>query len=309
MPIKFFFLKQVTISNPFITLIVLDYGAIIQKLLVKDDEGRYTNVVVGFDYPSQYRNDNASLGACIGRYAGRISKGGFTLDRKSYPLFNEKGVHLHGGKEGFGKKYWTIEEVHKGDEPYVRLSYFSKHLEEGYPGNLKVTVTYKISNNELHIIHEATTDFTTVVNLTNHSYFKLDNENSIDHYFLKLNCPKIVETHENLLPTGKLTPIKDTPFDFSTERQIGDTRLDTPFATDDHSSFVAMVYSTKSGISMEVNTNQRGVVIYTPQHFPAICFETQNFPDAPNHPNFPSSVLRPSETYRNASIFKFDLVT
>ncbi|MGB5436575.1 MAG: aldose epimerase family protein [Maribacter sp.] len=302
-------MKQVTISNPFITLIVLDYGAIIQKLLVKDDEGRYTNVVVGFDYPSQYHNDKASLGACIGRYAGRISKGGFTLDRKTYPLFNEKGVHLHGGKEGFSKKYWTIEEVHKGDEPFVRLSYFSKHLEEGYPGNLKVTVTYKISNNELHIIHEATTDFTTVVNLTNHSYFKLDNENGIDHYFLKLNCPKIVETHENLLPTGKLTPVKDTPYDFSSERQIGATRLDTPFATDDHSSFAAMVYSTKSGISMEVNTNQRGVVIYTPQHFPAICFETQNFPDAPNHPNFPSSVLRPSETYRNASIFKFDLVT
>ncbi|NNK76169.1 MAG: galactose mutarotase, partial [Maribacter sp.] len=126
-------MKQVTISNPFITLIVLDYGAIIQKLLVKDNEGRYTNVVVGYDYPSKYHSDTISLGACVGRYAGRISKGGFTLDRKNYSLYTEGGIHLHGGKEGFGKKNWTIEGVKHGDEPFVRLSYLSKHLEEGYP--------------------------------------------------------------------------------------------------------------------------------------------------------------------------------
>ena len=308
-PLNHISLKQVTISNPFITLIVLDYGAIIQKLLVKDDEGRFTNVVVGYDFPSEYLKDTASLGACVGRYAGRISNAGFTLDGKNYPLYNEGGIHLHGGKEGFGKKYWTIEKVGQGDDPFVRLSYLSKHLEEGYPGNLKATVTYKISNNELHIIHKATSDFTTVVNMTNHSYFKLDKENNIDHYYLKLNCPKIVETHRNLLPTGKLTPVNGTPYDFRSERQIGLTRFDTPFATDDDSSFAAMAYSTKSGISMEVNTNQRGLVVYTPPQFPAICFETQNFPDAPNQPHFPSSVLKPGATYRNASIFKFDLVT
>lgn len=302
-------MKQVTISNPFITLIVLDYGAIIQKLLVKDNEGRYTNVVVGYDYPSEYLSDTISLGACVGRYAGRISNGGFTLDRKNYSLHTEGGVHLHGGKEGFGKKYWRIEEVNHGDEPYVRLSYLSKHLEEGYPGNLKATVTYKISNNELHIIHEATTDFTTVVNLTNHSYFKLDSENIIDHYYLKLNCPEVVETNKNLLPTGKLIPVVGTKYDFLSEQQIGLTRLDTPFSTDDHSSFAAMLSSKKSGISMEVSTNQRGMVVYTPTGLPAICFETQNFPDAPNHDHFPSSILRPRETYRNASVFKFDLVT
>ncbi|MBD0779178.1 galactose mutarotase [Maribacter sp. ANRC-HE7] len=302
-------MKQVTISNPFITLIVLDYGAIIQKLLVKDDEGRYTNVVVGYDYPSKYPNDTRSLGACVGRYAGRISNGGFNLDWKNYPLPSVNGIHLHGGKEGFAKKYWTVEEIAHGDEPFVRLSYMSKHLEEGYPGNLKATVTYKIRNNELFIIHEATTDLTTVVNMTNHSYFKLDREDSIDHYFLRLNCPKVLETNTNLLPTGKVLPVEGTEFDFKSVRQIGQTRLDTPFATDDNSSFAAMVYSKKSGISMEVNTNQRGLVVYTPNSFPAICFETQNFPDAPNQPHFPSSVLRPNETYRNATIFKFDLVT
>jgi aldose 1-epimerase len=302
-------LKQVTISNPFITLIVLDYGAIIQKLLVKDHEGIYTNVVVGYDYPSQYPDDTKSLGACCGRFAGRISNGGFALDQKNYSLYTEGGIHLHGGKVGFNKKKWTIEEVNHGDEPFVKLSYLSKHLEEGYPGNLKATITYKLSNNELHIIHEATTDMTTVVNLTNHSYFKLDDENSIDHYYLKLNCPEVVETKTNLLPTGKLIPVKGTKYDFLSEQQIGLTRLDTPFATDDHSSFTAMLSSKKSGISMEVSTNQPGMVVYTPANFSAICFETQNFPDAPNNKHFPSSILRPKETYRNASVFKFDLVT
>lgn len=306
---KFISLKQVTISNPFITLIVLDYGAIIQKLLVKDNEGRSTNVVVGYEYPSKYPEDTSFLGACVGRFAGRISKGGFDLDRKNYPLYTEGGIHLHGGKEGFGKKYWTIEEVNHGSEPFVRLSYFSKHLEEGYPGNLKATVTYKISNNELHVIHEATTDLTTVVNMTNHSYFKLDNENIIDHYYLKLNCPEIVETKKNLLPTGQTTPVKGTKYDFLSEQQIGLTRLDTPFIKDKYSSFGAIVSSKKSGISMEVSTNQPAMVVYTPANFPAICFETQNFPDAPNNAHFPSSILRPGETYHNASIFKFDLVT
>lgn len=301
-------MKQVTISNPFITLIVLDYGAIIQKLLVKDNEGRYTNVVVGYDFPSKYYKDTASLGACVGRYAGRISNGGFTLDGKNYSLPTENGVHLHGGKEGFSKKTWKIEEVNHDDEPFVRMSYLSKHLEEGYPGNLKVMVTYKLKNNELLITHEATTDFSTVINLTNHSYFKLDDELDIDHYSLKLNCPKVIETRENLLPTGRIIPVEGTEFDFKSERQLGNTRFDTPFATDNDSSFAAMVSSKKSGISMEVNTNQRGMVVYTPPGFPSICFETQNFPDAPNQPHFPNCVLRPSETYRNASIYKFDLV-
>jgi len=145
-------MKQVTISTPFLTLIVLDYGAIIQKLLVKDKDGKSVNMVVGFNSPDSYLEDNKFLGACIGRYAGRISNGGFELDRETYHLHQKDGVHLHGGKEGFGKKYWTIEEVHQDRQPFVKLSYHSKHLEEGYPGNLKVFVTYKLINNQLHII-------------------------------------------------------------------------------------------------------------------------------------------------------------
>jgi len=140
-------LKQVTLQTDFITLIVLDYGAIIQKILVKDKNGISTNVVVGLNYPYDYLKDPIHLGACVGRYAGRISGGGFKIKEERYSIHSEDGVHLHGGKKGFGRKYWTIEEVHKGVEPFIKLSYQSKHLEEGYPGNLKVWVTYKLINN------------------------------------------------------------------------------------------------------------------------------------------------------------------
>lgn len=300
-------MKQVTISTPFITLIVLDYGAIIQKLIVKDKEGNSINVVVGKEFPSDYPFDTKALGASVGRFAGRISNGGFVLDRETYPLYEQKGIHIHGGKKGFHKRDWTIEEVHHGKEPYIKLSYLSKHLEEGYPGNLKATVTYKLSNNILHIIYEAITDRTTVVNLTNHSYFRMDDDSKIDDYLLQLNCSKMVETLADKLPTGRVVSATETPFDFLQEKEIGSVRLDTPFVLNSNSNFTAMVASKKSGISLRVKTNQPAIVVYTPSEFPAICFETQNFPDAPNHKHFPSSVLRPGELYENISEFTFDL--
>ncbi len=301
-------MKQVTISTPFITLIVLDYGAIIQKVLVKDKHGKSVNVVAGYNTPNSYLEDKKFLGACVGRYAGRISNGGFELDREMYHLFQKDGVHLHGGKEGFGKKYWTIEEVHQDRQPFVKLSYHSKHLEEGYPGNLKVFVTYKLIDNQLHIIHEASTDRTTVVNLTNHSYFRLDDERQINDYNLQLNCSKMVETYTDLLPTGKLISVKETSFDFLKKRKIGNTRLDTPFVLDSGSKIAGIVSSQKTGIAMEVSTNQPALICYTPQEFSAICFETQNYPDAPNKKNFPNSKLRPGEIYKNESRFIFDLL-
>lgn len=283
---------------------VLDYGAIIQKLMLKNRDGSYTNVVVGYDYPSQYLDDKYSLGACIGRYAGRIAKE-FSLDRETYPLYNENGVHLHGGKEGFGKKYWKFEEVNHGKEPYVKLSYLSRHLEEGYPGNLKTTVTYVLKGNALRIIHEAVTDRTTVVNLTNHSYFRLDSEATVKDYRLKLNCPRYLETKSNLLPTGRVLATKNSPFDFSTVKPINGVSFDTPLVIDPASTVAAECHSPKSGISLQVATNQPAMVVYTPKDFPAICFETQNVPDAPNHEHFPNSVLRPREKYQNISEFRF----
>lgn len=298
-------LKQVTIHTDYITLIVLDYGAIIQKILVKDKDGKSTNVVLGLNYPKDYLKDTRHIGACVGRYAGRISDGGFQLNNKAYLLHTDDGVHLHGGKEGFSKKYWTIQEVNRGAEPFVKLSYISKHLEEGYPGNLKAMVTYKLVNNALHIIHEATTDYTTVVNLTNHSYFKLDDAPTVNNYQLQLNCPKLLQTYKNLIPTGKLLSVENSSYDFTWEKKIKTVRLDTPYVIDSKTKKVGTVYSEKSGIYMEVTTDQPGVVIYTPENENTICFETQNYPDAPNHDNFPSSVLEPGEVYCNSSSFIF----
>ncbi|WP_411031467.1 aldose epimerase family protein [Spongiimicrobium sp. 3-5] len=301
-------MNQITIKNNFISLTVLDYGAIIQKLTVKDQTGTAINVVEGFDDPTKYLQDTFFLGACVGRYAGRISDSGFSLDGINYPLSSEKGCHLHGGKEGFGKKYWVVEEENHGEKPFVRLSYLSNDMEEGYPGNLKVTVTYTLEDNALVILHAATTDKTTVLNLTNHSYFKLDNTDTIDAYSLQLNCSNRLETNKNLVPTGNIVCVKDSIYDFLSEKKIGDTRLDTPYVINDKDKEVVKVSSKSSGISMTVSTNQPAVVVYTPLAFPAICFETQNYPDAPNHPSFPSSVLRPGESYCNKSIFKFGFV-
>ncbi|MFS4418287.1 aldose epimerase family protein [Maribacter sp. 2307ULW6-5] len=299
-------MKQITLSNKVMTLVVLDYGATIQKLLFKGANGEYTNVVVGYNHPSRYRLDDNCVGACVGRYAGRISNGGFELDREKYLLYQEKGVHLHGGKEGFHQKFWSIEEVDTGEHPYVTLSYLSHHLEEGYPGNLKVQVTYKLVENALQVIHEATTDRSTVVNLTNHSYFKLDDAPYLEDCELQLNCPHFLELNEQLLPTGKTLPVRGEPLDFLLSKPIGRQEFNTVFIKDMGSEKVAELRSKKSGISMKVYTNQPAVVLYTPPDFPAICFETQNYPDAPNHRHFPSPVLRPGESYNNITIFKFD---
>ncbi|MCE2612670.1 galactose mutarotase [Flavobacteriaceae bacterium D16] len=299
-------LEQVSIKNEFLSLKVLNYGARIQELLFRDKKGNWQNMVVGLKGPEEYLKDSVSLGACVGRFAGRISSGGFTLDEVFYPLHNEAGIHLHGGKEGFAYKYWEIMEVSNGNVPYIKLSYSSPHLEEGYPGDLRVNLTYQLEKNSLKITHEATTDRNTVVNLTNHSYFKLDEENSVSHYELQLGSKQVLETHSDLLPTGKLLDIDQTEWDFQELKAIGQTRFDTPFTL--HSNFVARVSSPRSGIRMQVTTNQPAVVVFTPPWFAGICFETQNYPDTPNIPAFPSCLLKAGETYLNQSIFTFDLV-
>lgn len=301
-------MNQITIKNSFITLTVLDYGAIIQKLILKDKDGKYTNVVVGFEEPERYLTDTKSLGACIGRYAGRISNSSFSIDGTSYPLFANNGVHLHGGKKGFGKKIWNIDRVHYGENPYVTLTYYSMDMEEGYPGNLSITLTYKLIGSSLHIVHLATTDKPTPINLTNHSYFNLDGEAQLDHYDLRMPCPEYIELDSQLIPTGKVVTVKGSSNDFLERKTIGHTRFDTAFVLDPKLSFNTRLTSEKSGISMDVITNQPAMVVYTPPEFAAICFETQNYPDAPNQPNFPNSILNPGETYHNETEYRFGFV-
>lgn len=301
-------MKQVTIKNGKLSLTVLDYGAVIQKLMVPDKNGDPVNVVVGFKDPEDYLKDEISLGASVGRFAGRISQGGFLIGSEKYRIYEKDGVHLHGGKIGFAKKYWEVEEVEESDTPFIRLSYTSPHLEEGYPGQLKVSVKYVLDGSALKITYEGNTDRSTVVNLTNHSYFRLDEDPDIGNYLLRLNSGSVLQTDHQLLPTGKLISVNEADLDFRTAKKIGTTRMDTPFVCDRDSEFVGELSSSKSGIRMSIESNQPAVVVYTPLDFPAICFETQNYPDAPNFKHFPSAQLHPGETYMNTAVFNFDLV-
>lgn len=301
-------MKQVSISNEFLSLTVLDYGAIIKQLIMNDKAGNPTNLVVGLGDPEAYLQDHKCMGACVGRFAGRIS-GSFQLDGKDYPLHTvAKDVHLHGGKEGFFRKFWIIEEVSNNADPHITLSYTSPHMEEGYPGTVRSEVTYTLKNRSLHIAHKATTDRKTVINLVNHSYFILDNSDSLDKYHMKLNCEEYLETRDNLLPTGRILSVQGTPYDFRMVRLIGSHPLDTPFLISKSAGEAAQLYSTRSGISLRVKTNQPAVVVYTPPEFTGICFETQNLPDAPNMPHFPSSVLEPGAVYHNTSEFMFGYI-
>ncbi len=301
-------MQQVTINNGLIDLSTFDYGAIIQKILFRDKNGRQQNCVAGFEEPQDYLKDHRFLGACVGRFAGRISQGQFRIGNTAYPLFEEDGVHLHGGKKGFGRRYWKLIDHCEDKEPYVSYQYISPHLEEGYPGNLTVTVTYQLIENTLRVYHKATTDEPTVVNLTNHSYFTLDNEATINDIILHIRSRKRLSTGEKLLPTGILENIENTVFDFRHPKKIGNLRLDTPFVIEPKGLPFASAYSIKSGIQLSVRSDQPALVVFTPNDMAAICFETQNYPDAPNQPAFPSALLLPGEIYINESFFTFDLV-
>ena len=313
-----------------IELEISTLGATILSLKVPDKRGELVNVVVGLsnasDYMTQdYLKHGLYLGSTIGRHAGRLSGGGIEIEGKEYPIYNENGVHLHGGKEGFDKKIWQIESIESGDEPSITLSYLSAHLEEGYPGNLNISVTYSLTNEDaLKISYSATTDQTTVLNVTNHAYFNLNGESSILDHDLELKADAYLELDDDLLPTGKYNLLKGTQYDFSDRSVIGKAGfngLDDIFVLTNGKE-KAILSSSKSGIQMKVDTDQPAMVIYTPpkfdklpfkdtavySEFPAICFEAQGFPDALNNSHFPQTLLKPGETFKSETSFKFSKI-
>jgi len=319
-------LKIYTLTNKKGTrLKILNLGATIFSLLIKDKNGKEVNVVVGPKNPedyisAEYLNENRCFGASIGRYAGRISNGGFELEGKRYSLFQKNGVHLHGGFRGLQHKIWNLETENNTMNSSITLSCFSEDLEEGYPGNLKIEVKYTLSeNDELQIEYSATTDKKTPVNLTNHTYFNLNGKGSVSDHQLCINAGNILQVDQNLMPTGKLLPLEDHPKNFSEAKEIQHLEVDDTFVLEKDKKIAAIVYSFQTGIEMQVITNQPAVVVYIPKHlpeiweyqtkisskFPSICLETQNYPDAPNHTNFPSAILNPGETYLNKSQFIF----
>lgn len=309
------------------SLSILNYGAAIFSLKIQNKNNESTNIIVSPKNPEDYLKDsykehNKCFGASIGRYAGRISEGEFPLNGKSYQLYQQNGVHLHGGKEGFQYKLWHLEEIKEGKNPIIKLSYLSEDGEEGYPGNLKVTVTYTLTeNDELIIEYSAETDKETVINLTNHAYFNLNGGGEISNHILQIQAEKILEVNEQQLPTGKFVNLDSHAKNFQQKREIGALNLDDTYVLDPEIKSAASLYSPESGIKMQVKTNQPAIVAYAPEELPSnweyqtsiskenpsICLETENFSDAPNHPNFPSSILKPREIYKNRSVFNFSV--
>lgn len=316
-------------------------GGKIMSLYVPDKNGVLDDVVLGYDSADQYLTGNPFFGAMIGRYGNRISKGRFSLEGKNYQLRVNNGMNsLHGGKAGFHNVMWRVEPVTVHGSQGLELYYLSKDMEEGFPGNLKVRVTYSLTDrNELEIDYEATTDETTVVNLTHHSFFNLagaGNGDVLDH-LIEINAEQFCAIDSSLIPTGELKKVDDTAFDFRKAAKIGERINDTDEQLQlgrgyDHNwvlakkgnelSFAARVTEPKSGRVMEVWTTEPGLQFYSGNFLDgtdigkggvrygfrsAFCLEAQHFPDSPNHQGFPTTVLKPGETYRQKTIYKFSV--
>ncbi len=318
-------------NNNGMSVKITNYGGIVTSILCPDREGNMADVVLGFDDLQPYLDGHPYFGSIVGRYGNRIAKGKFSIDGEEYTLATNNGPnHLHGGIKGFDKVVWEAKEKSLADTFSLRLRYTSPDGEEGYPGNLRVMVMYSLTNdNELIIYYKATTDKTTPINLTHHSYFNLGGtqEDALNH-ILTITAEKYVAVDENLIPTGELADLDNTVMDFRTSHVIGERIADVEGGYD-HTYVlinkgnlikVADAYEPNSGRLMEVFTSEPGIqfysgnfldgsltgkngIVYNQHH--GFCLETQHFPDSPNQADFPSTILRPGEVYTYTTIYKF----
>ena len=316
---------------------IATYGGIVVSLTAPDRDGKFADVVLGYDRLEDYLKSSPYFGAIVGRCANRIGGAKFALNGSTYTLFQNSGPDsLHGGARGFDKIVWNARVVKSAKGPALELSCLSRDGEEGYPGNLAVKAVHTLTNeNELRIEFTATTDAMTICNLTNHSYFNLAGNGDVLKHEVYINASRFTPADAALIPTGELKPVEGTPFDFRKSTPVGarikadDPQLkfgggyDQNFVIDKPSSQLgphARVYEPTTGRVLEVLSTEPGVQLYTSNHFngstvgkggvayqryAAVCLEPQHFPDSPNKPNFPSVVLQPGETYRNTIIYKF----
>ncbi|GAB3955060.1 galactose mutarotase [Spirosoma harenae] len=319
---------------------ITNYGGYIVSISTPDKTSKLDDVTLGVPTFDDYIKGTPSLGPIIGRYGNRIGKGKFTLDGQEYTLAqNNNGNHIHGGPTGFDKRLWTAKPV-DGQEPAVVLNYVSKDGEEGYPGNLSVTVTYTLQkDNGLRIDYKATTDKPTVFNPTNHAYFNLSGmKQDVMNHVLMVAANKVLATDEKQIPTGEMLSVAGTPFDFTKPTVIGSRIDDTSneqikfgkgydhcWVFTDQSNKLklgATVYEPASGRFMEVYTTEPAVQVYTANNLNGklqnkdgvalsrrfgVCLETQHFPDSPNHSNFPTTVVRPGQTFNSTTVYKFSV--
>ncbi|MGN7784059.1 aldose epimerase family protein [Niabella sp. 22666] len=318
---------------------ITNYGARLVSAVVPDKNGKPVDIVVGFNSIDEYINAKGrNYGATVGRYANRMAKGQFTLDGTIYQLpLNNNGNNLHGGPMGFNEQVWDWVKV---SDKAITLAYWSKDGENGFPGNLKVTLTFSLSEqNELKIAYAATTDKKTVLNLTNHSYFNLEGGGNVTGYIVSVNADQYTPVNEAMLPTGEIASVTGTPFDLR-KPTIVSALVDLPNQQlqygggFDHNfvlnkrkgtktpELAATAFSPKSGITMKVFTTEPGIQFFTANTLKgldkdrngnpinareAFCFETQHFPDSPNHPNFPTTVLKPGEKFESVTVYQLEV--
>lgn len=335
-------IKLYTLKNKSgMTVKVTNYGATVTSIIVPDRNGNMADVALGYKSVEGYMNavDKPYFGAIVGRYGNRIAKGKFSIDGKDYQLATNNGPnHLHGGVIGFDKVVWDAELDSKANS--LVLSYRAKDMEEGYPGNLDIQVTYTLTEtNELKVAYLATTDKATHVNLTQHTYFNFKGEGNGDilGHQLKINADRYTPVNKSLIPTGKIASVEKTPFDFRKAKEIGkDINVEDQQLTfgagfdhnwvlnrkDNNLSLAAQVLEPESGRTLEVHTTEPGIQFYCGNfldgrlkgksgnpyiHRGGFCLETQHFPDSPNQQNFPSTLLKPGQKYESKTIFKFGI--
>jgi len=311
---------------------IMSYGGIITEIHTPDRNGKLGNITLGFDNLDQYLAGHPNFGALIGRFGNRIAKAQFSLDGETYQLAVNNGNNsLHGGLKGFDDVLWDPVVIDCDERAALQLSYISPDGEEGYPGTLKVVVTYELLMDQLFITYEAETDKATPVNLTNHAYFNLAGGGTILDHLLYINASKYTPVNDELIPTGELANVEGTPFDFRKPFAIGErfdqigndpVGYDHNFVLDGSSEekvLAAKLLDPKTGRSLEVLTTEPGVQFYTGNFLngtlksgdftyvknSGMCLETQHFPDSPNQPNFPSTILRPGEKLISQTIYKF----
>jgi aldose 1-epimerase len=333
--------EAVTLTNSAgLSAKIMTLGATLQSLIVPDKAGHKDDVVLGYDTAQEYLSRPDYFGASVGRYANRIAKGKFSLDGQTYTLVTNDGPnHLHGGTKGFDKRMWKIDSVSSGPDAKVVLSYVSADGEEGYPGELKVTATYSLNDqNELRLEYRATTSKPTVLNLTNHSYFNLSGNDARDVMgdMVTLHAARFTPVNATLIPTGERKAVSGTVFDFQTAHRVGDRIRDARdqqirfgrgydhnFVVDGNAGTLrpaARVEEPVSGRVLEMSVTAPGIQFYTGNFLDgtyfgkgqrayrqgdAICLEPGVFPDSPNHADFPTSRLNPGQTYVNTMVYKF----
>ncbi len=327
-------ITEYTITNPDgMKVSIMNYGGTVTQLFTKDKEGVFGDVILGYDSLTGFlQKGNPYFGCLVGRYANRIANGNFTIDGKTYQLAkNDNGQSLHGGIKGFDKVVWNVEKQ-QGDSS-LKLTYLSKDGEEGYPGNVSISVVYTLrSDNALAISYEAATDKTTPINLTNHCYFNLSagKDSTILNHSLQLLADAYTPVNDVLIPLGTIDAVKNTPMDFTKPKTIGKDIAAVKGGYDhnwvlnkkDSSlTLAATLEHTASGRVMEVYTTEPGIQFYSGNFLngtlqntkkgakyvkhAALCLETQHFPNSPNQPNFPSTILKPGAVYTHTSVYKF----